>query len=145
VEHPYKEGVVLIGDAAAANDPTFGQGLSLTVRDVRMLRDALLSYQDWDMAGRAYATERDRYYGGLHTVTRWWAQMFYEHGAVADARRARAFPLFAQDVTRIPDHPFSGPELPLLGFNDWIPLSPTGMEGMGDLNAVRKLVELQCS
>lgn len=113
VEHPYKEGVVLIGDAAAANDPTFGQGLSLTVRDVRVLRDALLSYQDWDMAGHAYATERDRYYGALHTVTRWWAQMFYEHGAVADARRARAFPLFAQDATRIPDHPFSGPELPV--------------------------------
>jgi hypothetical protein len=34
---------------------------------------------------------------------------------------------------------------PLLGFNDGIPLSPKGMEWMGDLNAVRQLVELQCS
>ena len=37
VEHPYKEGIVLVGDAAAATDPTYGQGLSLTVRDVRVL------------------------------------------------------------------------------------------------------------
>ena len=26
VEHPYKEGVVLVGDAAATTDPTYGQG-----------------------------------------------------------------------------------------------------------------------
>jgi 2-polyprenyl-6-methoxyphenol hydroxylase-like FAD-dependent oxidoreductase len=42
VEHPYRQGVVLIGDAAAS-DPSFGQGLALTVRDVRVLRDALVS------------------------------------------------------------------------------------------------------
>ncbi len=42
VDHPYKDGVVLLGDAAATSDPSFGQGLSLTVRDVRVLRDQLL-------------------------------------------------------------------------------------------------------
>jgi len=30
----------------------------------------------------------------------------------ADARRARAMPLIAQDETRVPDHLFSGPNLP---------------------------------
>ncbi len=45
---PHKDGVVLIGDAAASSDPTWGQGL----------------------------------------------------------------PLIAQDETRVPDHPFSGPDLP---------------------------------
>jgi 2-polyprenyl-6-methoxyphenol hydroxylase-like FAD-dependent oxidoreductase len=30
VERPYRDGVVLIGDAASASDPTWGQGLSLT-------------------------------------------------------------------------------------------------------------------
>jgi hypothetical protein len=35
--------------------------------------------------------------------------------------------------------------LPLLGFEDGIALSPKGMKGMGDLNAVRQPVELQCS
>jgi len=113
VEHPYKEGVALVGDAAAATDPTYGQGLSLTVRDVRVLRDALLSYEDWDVAGHAYAAERDRYYGAIHTVTRWSTQVFYEPGPVADARRAKVLPLFAQDETRVPDHVFSGPELPV--------------------------------
>lgn len=37
VDHPYHAGVVLIGDAAAASDPCFGCGLSLTLRDVRVL------------------------------------------------------------------------------------------------------------
>jgi len=37
---PYRSGVVLIGDAAAASDPVWGSGLSLTLRDVRVLRIA---------------------------------------------------------------------------------------------------------
>ena len=47
VERPHREGVALIGDAAAATDPTFGDGLSLTLRDVRTLRDRLLATSDW--------------------------------------------------------------------------------------------------
>ena len=35
VEHPYQDGVALVGDAAATSDPVFGQGMSLTLRDVR--------------------------------------------------------------------------------------------------------------
>jgi 2-polyprenyl-6-methoxyphenol hydroxylase-like FAD-dependent oxidoreductase len=112
VEHPYKEGVALIGDAAAANDPMYGQGLSLTVRDVRVLRDALFSHEDWDMAGHAYAAEHDRYYGVIHAVTCWLTELFYVQEPTADVRRARVLPLLAQDSTRIPDHIFSGPELP---------------------------------
>jgi 2-polyprenyl-6-methoxyphenol hydroxylase-like FAD-dependent oxidoreductase len=113
VEHPYKEGVVLIGDAAAANDPTYGQGLSLTLRDVRVLRDVLLSTADWEEAGHHYAAERDRYYGALHTVTRWRTDLIYTPGPEAEARRARVLPLLAQDATRAPDHLFSGPDLPV--------------------------------
>ena len=104
VEHPYKNGVVLIGDAAAASDPSWGQGLSLTVRDVRVLRDHLLSHENWDEAGHAYAAEHDRHYGVIHRVDNWVSQMFFETGPVAEARRARAFPLIAQDPTRVPDH-----------------------------------------
>lgn len=112
VEHPYKDGVALLGDAAAATDPTYGQGLSMAVRDVRILRDALLNDNDWDAAGHAYAAERDRYYGVVHTVTRWWTQVFYEQGMVAEERRAKVLPLIMQDATRVPDHIFSGPDLP---------------------------------
>jgi 2-polyprenyl-6-methoxyphenol hydroxylase-like FAD-dependent oxidoreductase len=53
VEHPYRDGVALVGDAAASNDPSFGCGLSLTLRDVRVLRDKLLAQDDWDAATMA--------------------------------------------------------------------------------------------
>ena len=112
VEHPYKEGVALIGDAAAASDPNWGQGLPLTVRDVRVLRDCLLSDENWDAAGHAYATEHDRHYGVIHRVENWMAQMLFETSPTGQAQRARALPLIAQDPTRVPDHLTSGPELP---------------------------------
>jgi 2-polyprenyl-6-methoxyphenol hydroxylase-like FAD-dependent oxidoreductase len=113
VEHPYQGGVVLIGDAASSNDPSFGSGLSLTVRDARVLRDALLYHDDWDVAGHAYARQHDQYYSILHTVTRWVGQLIYDTGPEADARRGRAVPLLAKDHTRMPDHIFSGPDGPV--------------------------------
>ena len=112
VRHPYADGVALIGDAAATSDPTWGQGMSLALRDVRALRDALLSTSDWDAAGHAYASEHDRHYDIIHRVDGWYADVFMELGAEADARRARALPLAAQDPTRFPDVPLSGPEAP---------------------------------
>ncbi len=112
VKHPYRVGVALLGDAASANDPCFGQGLSLTVRSVRVLRDHLLAHDDWDAAGHAYAAAQDHDYGVIHRVTHWLGQMLYEPGPEADARRARALPLIAQDKTRMINHLLSGPELP---------------------------------
>jgi 2-polyprenyl-6-methoxyphenol hydroxylase-like FAD-dependent oxidoreductase len=112
VRHPYADGVALIGDAAATSDPTWGQGMSLALRDVRVLRDALRSTSDWDAAGHAYAAEHDRYYDIIHRVDGWYADVFMELGAEADARRARALPLAVQDQTRFPDVPISGPEAP---------------------------------
>jgi 2-polyprenyl-6-methoxyphenol hydroxylase-like FAD-dependent oxidoreductase len=113
VPHPYRMGIALIGDAAAASDHSFGQGMSLTLRDVRVLRDHLLRHEDWNVAGHAYAEEHDRHYGVVHTVTRWFTQLFLETGLEAEARQARALPLIAQDATRIPDVLLSGPEVPV--------------------------------
>ena len=110
VEHPYRQGVVLIGDAAAASDPSFGQGLALTVRDVRVLRDALVTQEDWEVAGHTYATEHDRYYGVIHTLDNWVAELFLRTGTAAEARRARALPLIVQDRSRMPDLYGVGPE-----------------------------------
>jgi 2-polyprenyl-6-methoxyphenol hydroxylase-like FAD-dependent oxidoreductase len=112
VDHPYKDGIALIGDAAATSDPAFGQGLSLTVRDVRVLRDHLLATDDWDAAGHAYAAEHDVYYSVSRTVEDWFRRMFLELGSEADSTRARALPLIGEDPTRVPDHFMSGPELP---------------------------------
>jgi menaquinone-9 beta-reductase len=112
VGHPYQNGVALIGDAASSNDPSFGQGQSLTVRDVRVLRDWLLGDDNWDAAGHAYAREHDRHYGVMHDVTRWFSDLFYAMGPEAEARRGRVLPMLAQDPSRVPDHLFSGPDLP---------------------------------
>ena len=50
VEHPYRDGIALIGDAAATSDPTWGQGMSITARGVRVLTENLKSSEDWDAA-----------------------------------------------------------------------------------------------
>jgi len=101
----------LLGDAAASNDPTWGQGLSLALRGARTLRDALLRSEDWNAAGHDYAGEQDRYYGKLRTVAGWFREFFMVTGPEADARRARALPLIGQDPTRVPDLLFSGPDI----------------------------------
>lgn len=41
-DQPYAEGIVLIGDAAGHNDPSVGCGLSIAMRDVRLVRDLVL-------------------------------------------------------------------------------------------------------
>jgi 2-polyprenyl-6-methoxyphenol hydroxylase-like FAD-dependent oxidoreductase len=113
VDHPYRDGVVLIGEAAAVSDPSFGQGMSLTLRDARVLRDALLKNSDWGQAGHLYAEQHDIYYQRIRTVSCWFRSLFQEQGAEADARRQKAMPRILEDGSRVPDHLFSGPELPM--------------------------------
>jgi menaquinone-9 beta-reductase len=112
VDHPYANGVALVGDAAATSDPTWGQGMSLTLRDVRVLRDALVAERDWDKAGHAYAAEHDRHYGVIHRVDGWVTHVFMDVGPESDATRARALPLLAQDLSRFPEPVMTGPEAP---------------------------------
>jgi menaquinone-9 beta-reductase len=117
VEHPYRDGLALIGDAAGASDPTWGQGLSLTTRDARVLAECLLneclnSTNDFDAAGHAYAKAHDTYFKACVTTEDWMFDMFFALGPEADAKRARALPKIAADPTRVPDHGASGPDLP---------------------------------
>jgi menaquinone-9 beta-reductase len=100
-----------MGDAATSSDRVQGQGLSLTLRDVRVLRDCLLSTEDWGAAADAYAMEHDAYAGRLHKFNQWYSESF-AIGPEADVRRARAMALIAQDPSRQPDSLFSGPDLP---------------------------------
>jgi menaquinone-9 beta-reductase len=110
VDHPFRDGVALIGDAAAQSDQTWGQGMAMTFRDARILRDALLANDDWDAAGQAYAAEHDRHFQALHTVEGWFTALMMEPGPEADARRAKALPAIAMDETRLHDAFLSGPE-----------------------------------
>ena len=83
------DGVVLVGDAAGANDPSVGHGLSLTFRDARELRDLLLDESDWRRAIGAFAERRATSYAVLREYARWHAILNVEEGPEADARRAR--------------------------------------------------------
>jgi menaquinone-9 beta-reductase len=87
VPHPYRSGIALIGDAAATSDPSWGQGLSLTLKDARVLRDHLLADDDWDAAGHAYADEHDRYFANVHAITGWFTQFIHTPGPDAMSRR----------------------------------------------------------
>jgi 2-polyprenyl-6-methoxyphenol hydroxylase-like FAD-dependent oxidoreductase len=111
VDHVYSGGIALIGDAAATSDPTWGQGLSLTLRDARVLRDALLTEHDRDAAGHAYAAEHHRYYKNVQTAVSWFTQVFLQPGPEGDALRARVLPQLESDPFFLPDTLFAGPDL----------------------------------
>ena len=111
VDHPHRGNVVLLGDAASSNDPTWGNGQSLVFRGVRVLRDALLATENWAEAGDAYAEEHARYYGSIHRITNWLVDMYLDTGPEADARRKRAASRPREERFR-PDHMGLGPEAP---------------------------------
>jgi 2-polyprenyl-6-methoxyphenol hydroxylase-like FAD-dependent oxidoreductase len=59
VDNPVLPGVALIGDAAGWSNPVTAQGLSITMRDARVLSEALLDSADWTPDGLAgYVEER---------------------------------------------------------------------------------------
>ena len=80
---------MLVGDAAGANDPSQGHGLSLAFRDARELRDLLLDGPDWSAAVGAFAERRVAYVAPLRAHARWVGVLTTEQGAEADARRDR--------------------------------------------------------
>jgi 2-polyprenyl-6-methoxyphenol hydroxylase-like FAD-dependent oxidoreductase len=90
VERPTAPGVVLIGDAAGHNDPLIGQGLSITLRDVRIVRDIVLA-GDWRQpAFESYVEERSERMRRLRIAGRFGAKMRVQFGPAAAARRGRA-------------------------------------------------------
>jgi 2-polyprenyl-6-methoxyphenol hydroxylase-like FAD-dependent oxidoreductase len=59
VDEPVWPGVALVGDAAGWSNPVTAQGLAISLRDARMLAEALLDGPDWSPRGLAgYADER---------------------------------------------------------------------------------------
>ena len=83
-------GVVLIGDAAGSNDPIIGQGLSITLRDVRLVRDALLGEREWSpRLFEPYAAERRERMRRLRFAASIVSTLQNEFGPAAEARRQR--------------------------------------------------------
>ena len=110
VEHPYRNGVALVGDAATTSDQTWGQGLSLTVGAVRRLRDALIATDAWDQAGEEYAVGLRDMWEPIREVEHWFTEIFMGAGPEANAARMKALPMIAQDQDRVHDAFMSGPD-----------------------------------
>jgi 2-polyprenyl-6-methoxyphenol hydroxylase-like FAD-dependent oxidoreductase len=91
------DGLVLIGDAAGANDPSVGHGLSITFRDVAELSERLLDGNDWNEAARSYAAVRDDYFTTLREHATWLGVLVVEEGPEADERRERVAAAREQD------------------------------------------------
>jgi 2-polyprenyl-6-methoxyphenol hydroxylase-like FAD-dependent oxidoreductase len=59
VDEPVVSGVALVGDAAGWSNPVTAQGLAISLRDARILAEALLAGPDWTPRGLVgYADER---------------------------------------------------------------------------------------
>jgi len=58
-DDPGSAGVVLIGDAAGHNDPSGGQGISIALKDARLVSEALEANKAWPPeAFVPYASQR---------------------------------------------------------------------------------------
>src|SRR5271154_2291864 len=110
---PYVPGVVLIGDAAGHNDPIIGQGLSISYRDVRIVRDLMLDNRDWTAdIFRPYAEERRERMRRLRLTASTFSILSVEFGDHARDRRMKV----REERTRgtFPDSSpaaFVGPEI----------------------------------
>ncbi len=110
IQRPVKGNCVLIGDAAGASDPVWGNGLSRTLRDVRLLRDRLLESSNWSEAAAAYAEDHDDAFYRLRRAERLCAKLHFPMTEDADAARLRAYALIAKNPELNPDITALGPE-----------------------------------
>lgn len=86
---PTGDGVVLIGDAAGHNDPIIGQGLSIALRDVRLVSEIVLEGTIEREAFRPYTEERQERMRRLRIAARLNAHLSAEFGEEARQRRQR--------------------------------------------------------
>jgi 2-polyprenyl-6-methoxyphenol hydroxylase-like FAD-dependent oxidoreductase len=92
-EQPFTDGVVLVGDAAGFNNPIIGEGLSITMRDARTVRDVLRE-SDWSPAAFApYAEERMERMRRLREAAMFMSATFANDCDNRAERRARFFDL----------------------------------------------------
>jgi 2-polyprenyl-6-methoxyphenol hydroxylase-like FAD-dependent oxidoreductase len=90
-DSPIADGLALIGDAAGYSDPHIGQGLSVALRDVRILSELLIATEDWSAAAlRPYAEERAERLRRLRFCNAMATTLRGEFGDEPRARRRRA-------------------------------------------------------
>ena len=88
VENPVVPGVVLIADAAGWDDPITGQGLSVTMRDIRVVSEILSASDDWSAQALGdYVNERAERLRRLRFVSSTQSVLHNEFGPAALDRR----------------------------------------------------------
>jgi 2-polyprenyl-6-methoxyphenol hydroxylase-like FAD-dependent oxidoreductase len=100
-EVPFVQGVVLIGDAAGYNNPLIGQGLSLALRDARVLSEILVSTERWSPESFwPYAEERRKRVQRVRLTAALMAELYGSFGPKSAARR--------RFLSRLPEPDFRG-------------------------------------
>jgi 2-polyprenyl-6-methoxyphenol hydroxylase-like FAD-dependent oxidoreductase len=95
---PFAPGAVLVGDAAGWNDPIIGQGLSIAMRDARIVADILRSTRDWRPAVFAeYGQERRERMRRLRIAAQVSTDLYTSFGPAGAARRRAYLELMATD------------------------------------------------
>jgi 2-polyprenyl-6-methoxyphenol hydroxylase-like FAD-dependent oxidoreductase len=113
IDRPFGTGAVLIADAAGYSNPIVGQGLSIAMRDARMVRD-VLGGSDWSEAAfDEYATERRERMRRLRFVANTVAIAEAEDADNRDARRIKWGELMQSDERAflVLASAFGGPEI----------------------------------
>jgi menaquinone-9 beta-reductase len=113
---PFADGVVLIGDAAGYNNPIIGQGLSLAMRDVRIVSEALIASDEWSTdTFRSFGDEKMERMRRVRITANLAAKQFLgfagdPEGRMAFAARRFATPALAQGFLTLLTGPESAPE-----------------------------------
>jgi menaquinone-9 beta-reductase len=111
VEHPYRDGLALVGDAAGTSDPTWGMGIALALRDARQLVEAWIAEGAAEQAGQRYAAEHDHYFDVIRRVEDWQSDLLFATDPGAESRRRHAARLWSEDPSRFPDLNGLGPDV----------------------------------
>ena len=109
---PFCDGVVLIGDAAGYNSPIIGQGLSIALRDARLVRDAIRASSPSAPDFGAYGEERLERMRRLREAAMFMASMAVEDCDNRVARRAKFFDMQMNEpfMMAMMGGMFAGPE-----------------------------------
>jgi 2-polyprenyl-6-methoxyphenol hydroxylase-like FAD-dependent oxidoreductase len=108
------DGAVFAGDAAGFSDPTIGQGLSIALRDARMIRDVLLGGEDWSKdAFSSYAEERAERMRRLRFIVQVFTDAHIPLGpeGVSERRRRKNLMMRDSDLFMLVAAMTCGPEL----------------------------------
>jgi menaquinone-9 beta-reductase len=98
IDNPVAPGIVLIGDAAGHNDPSGGQGISIALKDARLVAEALNASKAWSPEIFAdYIAQRREQMNRLRFATRLLAIYRMEFTEEARLRRKRGWQRMAAE------------------------------------------------